>query len=76
MNYRLENPCFKNQEGGDCAPPFGFKHQQKISPDKLAFRQAVESTNISGNIDSPEGGFDALMQIAVCTVTAISPYWV
>lgn len=64
---QLENPCFKNTEDERCAPPFGFKHQQKISADKDAFRDAVTSTRISGNIDSPEGGFDALMQIAVCT---------
>ncbi|XP_039261688.2 integrin beta-1-like isoform X2 [Styela clava] len=64
---QLKNPCFKNQDGGQCAPPFGFKHQQKISDNLNAFRDAVTATQISGNIDSPEGGFDALMQIAVCT---------
>lgn len=64
---QLRNPCIKNQDGGSCAPPFGFKHQQPISQDLSKFRDAVQATKISGNIDSPEGGFDALMQIAVCT---------
>nr|BAD15077.1 integrin beta Hr1 precursor [Halocynthia roretzi] len=65
---QLKNPCVKNPGGGDqCAPPFGFRHQQSISSDLDKFRTAVESTKISGNIDSPEGGFDALMQIAVCS---------
>jgi len=27
---------------------------------------SVEKTPISGNIDYPEGGFDALMQVMVC----------
>ena len=26
----------------------------------------VNSLNISGNVDNPEGGLDALMQVAVC----------
>uniref|UniRef100_H2YKT8 Integrin beta n=1 Tax=Ciona savignyi TaxID=51511 RepID=H2YKT8_CIOSA len=61
---QLINPCAKSKEA--CAPPFGFRHQQSISGDLTAFKQSVQNTNISGNIDSPEGGFDALMQIAVC----------
>jgi len=47
---------------------FGFRHQLPITSDEAAFKDAVQATNISGNIDSPEGGFDALMQIAVCQV--------
>uniref|UniRef100_H2Y4F0 Integrin beta n=1 Tax=Ciona savignyi TaxID=51511 RepID=H2Y4F0_CIOSA len=62
---QLRDPCLKigNQT---CAPVFGFRHQLPITADGSLFRQAVNSTLISGNIDSPEGGFDALMQIAVC----------
>lgn len=66
---RLKNPCAKNQQNTKCAPPFGFKHQQNISSNLTNFKKSVESTTISGNIDSPEGGFDALMQIAVCSVS-------
>jgi len=66
---RLENPCVKNTNNSKCAPPFGFRHQQKISENLTNFKISVENTKISGNIDSPEGSFDALMQIAVCTVS-------
>uniref|UniRef100_H2YKU2 Integrin beta n=1 Tax=Ciona savignyi TaxID=51511 RepID=H2YKU2_CIOSA len=78
---QLINPCAKSKEA--CAPPFGFRHQQSISGDLTAFKQSVQNTNISGNIDSPEGGFDALMQIAVCGVSgwvrglcnSVAGYW-
>lgn len=58
----LKNPC----DQGDCGPVFGFNHQLPITENPVLFQTVVKSTNISGNIDSPEGGFDALMQIAVC----------
>ena len=64
---RLQNPCL-NTDDEFCAPVFGFRHQLEITSNEQAFVDAVRGTNISGNIDSPEGGFDALMQIAVCQV--------
>ena len=30
------------------------------------FNDAVAMQRVSGNLDTPEGGFDALMQITVC----------
>lgn len=30
------------------------------------FNKEVENANVSGNLDAPEGGFDALMQAIVC----------
>ncbi|CAK8692096.1 unnamed protein product [Clavelina lepadiformis] len=67
---QLKNPCINtataNTTSGTCAPVFGFRHQLPITSDGSLFRQAVADTEISGNIDSPEGGLDALMQIAVC----------
>ena len=60
----LRNPCDKSS----CSPVFGFKHQLPITDDGEKFKTVVSETTISGNIDSPEGGFDALMQIAVCQV--------
>lgn len=62
VDAHLLNPCDK----GDCGPVFGFRHQLSITENGEQFKDAVANTNISGNIDSPEGGFDALMQIAVC----------
>jgi hypothetical protein len=31
----------------------------------------VNATQISGNLDSPEGGFDAIMQAIVCDVSEL-----
>lgn len=68
---RLINPCSTTDNNASCAPVFGFRHQLSITSEEASFIGAVQSTNISGNIDSPEGGFDALMQIAVCQVYLI-----
>ena len=67
MFCRLQNPCLRT-ENETCAPVFGFRHQLSITENEREFAEAVQNTTISGNIDSPEGGFDALMQIAVCQV--------
>lgn len=32
-------------------------------------KNKVNETQISGNLDSPEGGFDAIMQSVVCHVS-------
>lgn len=34
------------------------------------FRNKLQGERISGNLDAPEGGFDAILQTAVCTVSA------
>jgi len=49
-----------------CQPTFGFRHQLSLTSDGLKFKEAVDKTVISTNIDVPEGSLDALMQIAVC----------
>nr|BAD15078.1 integrin beta Hr2 precursor [Halocynthia roretzi] len=63
---QLRNPCAQ-QNASVCAPPFGFRHQVNITSNQETFAQAIQNTTISGNIDSPEGSLDALMQIAVCS---------
>lgn len=63
VEEHLKDPC---DGENTCAPVFGFKHQLKITDDAKKFKDVVSATIISGNIDSPEGGFDALMQIAAC----------
>ena len=35
----------------------------------IPFQDAIGRVNASGNLDSPEGGLDALMQATVCTVS-------
>lgn len=38
----------------------------KLDQDSSEFVQKVAETQISGNLDAPEGGFDAIMQAIVC----------
>ncbi len=54
------------QSDGGCPSPYSFQHQMDLSPDASTFQAKVAAANISGNIDNPEGGFDALMQVMVC----------
>ncbi|XP_048862223.1 integrin beta-1-like [Brienomyrus brachyistius] len=61
----LKNPC-KRVEPKPCAPAFGFRHVLSLTNDGNLFSQMVGEQHISGNLDLPEGGLDALMQAAVC----------
>jgi len=49
-----------------CAPPYSFKNHLSLIPDAKLFSQKVGNTKISGNLDTPEGGLDAIMQAIVC----------
>lgn len=49
-----------------CPRPYSFQHQMNLAPDAKLFQQKVRQAPISGNIDNPEGGFDALLQVMVC----------
>ncbi|XP_078543618.1 integrin beta-7 [Lissotriton helveticus] len=62
---KLLNPCPDRME--QCQPPFSFKHVLALTDNATEFEIKVSEQNISGNLDSPEGGFDAIMQAAVCT---------
>ncbi|RWS27736.1 integrin beta-PS-like protein, partial [Leptotrombidium deliense] len=57
---KLEQPCT------DCVRPYGFKNHMPLDTDTSQFRIKVNETRISGNVDAPEGGFDAIMQSIVC----------
>merc|ERR1719297_174751 len=57
---KLEEPC----EG--CAAPYGYKHHMRLSSDTTTFAGEVKRAKVSGNLDAPEGGFDAIMQAIVC----------
>ena len=39
-----------------------FQHQMSLHRNATEFAERVRSAPISGNIDNPEGGLDALMQ--------------
>ncbi|KAM8787293.1 integrin beta-4 isoform 2-T2 [Rhynchonycteris naso] len=48
-------------------PPFSFKNVISLTEDVVEFRRKLQQERISGNLDAPEGGFDAILQTAVCT---------
>ncbi|KAG8009644.1 Integrin beta-1, partial [Nibea albiflora] len=61
----LRNPC-KRTEPFPCIPPFTYHHVLSLTANGSLFSELVGRQRISGNLDLPEGGLDALMQAAVC----------
>ncbi|XP_029711058.1 integrin beta-PS isoform X1 [Aedes albopictus] len=57
---KLEHPC------DGCEAPYGYKNHMSLSVDTSRFSEEVERAAVSGNLDAPEGGFDAIMQAVVC----------
>ncbi|KAG1972039.1 integrin beta-4 isoform X1 [Pimephales promelas] len=47
-------------------PPFSFRNVIRLTSNITFFRQQLQGERISGNLDAPEGGFDAILQAAVC----------
>ncbi|KAM6897814.1 integrin beta-4 [Xenentodon cancila] len=50
----------------DSDPPFSFQNVIKLTSDLKSFTSELQKERISGNLDAPEGGFDAILQAAVC----------
>ena len=48
--------------------PFSFKNVIRLTNNINYFSQELRKERISGNLDAPEGGFDAILQTAVCKV--------
>uniref|UniRef100_A0A673ME81 Integrin beta n=1 Tax=Sinocyclocheilus rhinocerous TaxID=307959 RepID=A0A673ME81_9TELE len=46
--------------------PFSFRNVITLTNNINTFRQKLQQERISGNLDAPEGGFDAILQAAVC----------
>ncbi|XP_015275238.1 PREDICTED: integrin beta-2 [Gekko japonicus] len=61
---KLQNPCPIKETR--CQPPFAFRHVLSLTNNAMRFEQEVGTQYISGNLDAPEGGLDAMMQAAVC----------
>lgn len=57
---KLINPC------PECTAPYGFRNHMPLTTDTSSFTDKVAASQISGNLDAPEGGFDAIMQSMVC----------
>ncbi|XP_056404678.1 integrin beta-3 [Hyla sarda] len=60
----ITNPC--KDISTTCLPTFGYKHVLALTDEVERFNQEVGKQNVSRNRDAPEGGFDAVMQAAVC----------
>ncbi|KAJ8359034.1 hypothetical protein SKAU_G00155590 [Synaphobranchus kaupii] len=61
---KLANPCPSRMDS--CQPAFSFQNVLRLTDDAAEFKTRVSMQRISGNLDSPEAGFDAMMQAAVC----------
>ncbi|XP_036396613.1 integrin beta-2-like [Megalops cyprinoides] len=61
---KLKKPCPENETS--CEPAFGYRHVLSLTDDQNKFNNRVSAQKISGNLDVPEGGLDAIMQAAVC----------
>lgn len=48
-------------------PPFSFQNVIKLTNNLDFYNSELQKERISGNLDAPEGGFDAILQAAVCT---------
>ncbi|XP_053313718.1 integrin beta-7 [Spea bombifrons] len=65
VKSRLQNPCSSRTER--CQPPFSYRHVLPLTSNLTLFQLRVSAQDISGNMDAPEGGLDAMVQAAVCT---------
>lgn len=57
---KMNRPC------DFCIEPYGFRHHLKLTTDTKRFKHEVNASSVSGNLDSPEGGFDAIIQALSC----------
>ncbi|RWS15929.1 integrin beta-PS-like protein, partial [Dinothrombium tinctorium] len=57
---KLKRPC------RTCIPTYGFKNHISLSEDTKRFVEEIKNSKVSGNLDGPEGGLDAIMQAIVC----------
>lgn len=56
----FQSPC------DGCQPAYGFRHIMTLTDDSAEFKRVLSEQIISGNLDGPEGGLDAILQAAVC----------
>ncbi|XP_060944786.1 integrin beta-5 [Limanda limanda] len=61
-----ENPCSGYKLFPNCVPTFGFRHIVSLTDKVDRFNEEVQKQMVSRNRDAPEGGFDAILQAAVC----------
>ncbi|XP_075886634.1 integrin beta-2 [Nelusetta ayraudi] len=61
---KLQRPC--DDDSQQCQAVFGYRHVLNMTASEGEFKRKVTEQFISGNLDSPEGSLDAMMQAAVC----------
>uniref|UniRef100_A0A8C5HNF2 Integrin beta n=1 Tax=Gouania willdenowi TaxID=441366 RepID=A0A8C5HNF2_GOUWI len=61
---KINNPCSDYEIR--CRPAHGFHHVLSMTGNMSEFSHVIKRQRISGNMDTPEGGLDAMMQAAVC----------
>ncbi|XP_075962480.1 integrin beta-8 [Anarhichas minor] len=61
---KINNPCSDYEIR--CRPAHGFHHVLSMTGNVSEFTRVIKRQRISGNMDTPEGGLDAMMQAAVC----------
>ncbi|KAM9483670.1 integrin beta-7 isoform 1-T2 [Clarias gariepinus] len=64
VKAKRKNPCPTRTD--TCQPAFTFQNILNLTNDAEKFKKEVSKQKISGNLDSPEAGLDAIMQAAVC----------
>lgn len=60
----IQNPCIGISD--QCQAHFGFKNVLSLTEEVYRFTEEVGKQKVSKNRDSPEGGFDAIIQAMVC----------
>uniref|UniRef100_A0A672JH55 Integrin beta n=1 Tax=Salarias fasciatus TaxID=181472 RepID=A0A672JH55_SALFA len=60
----VKNPCYSINT--TCLPQFGYKHVLTLTEEVGRFTEELKKQIVSRNRDAPEGGFDAIIQAAVC----------
>ncbi|KAL0978387.1 hypothetical protein UPYG_G00169850 [Umbra pygmaea] len=64
VKAKKKNPC--PSRSNTCQPAFSFQNILGLTDNVNEFKTKVSKQIISGNLDSPESGLDAIMQAAVC----------
>lgn len=66
--------CSLNRIPRVCEAQFGYKHVLSLTDKVGRFTEEVKKQIVSRNRDAPEGGFDAIIQAAVCKVGKNAEY--
>uniref|UniRef100_A0A3P8XDH8 Integrin beta n=1 Tax=Esox lucius TaxID=8010 RepID=A0A3P8XDH8_ESOLU len=61
---KINNPCSDYEV--KCRPAHGFHHVLSMTANMSEFTRVIKRQRISGNMDTPEGGLDAMLQATVC----------